>query len=188
MKKRYYIGMVSIILVIVFTLTGCGNSKEQEEKEFQNKYKSLYAQCCELEEDYNELKSSYRKLQEEYKKFQNLPDIAISLIDDRNEVVELTLHSSLEASQKFYTKYYSSIGQAFNHYDITITCNNGERVDDVYWVDTNGEIKSFMDRVSNLDNTYIHQIIPNFLYVHSLIINCNGKNIYTSFCATNQLS
>lgn len=187
MSKRNFARMVSIILVIVFTLTGCGNTQQQAD--LQKKYDSLCARYYELEEDYNELESSYTKLQEEYKKIQDLPDIVISLIDDRDEVVDLTLHSSLEASQKSYTKYYYSTGtRGFNQYNVTITCNNGEKVDDIYWVHVDGEIESVMDEVSNLDNTYTLQITPNFLHVHSLIIKCNGKNIYTSFYATHDLS
>lgn len=187
MSKRIFAIVVSIILVSVFTLTGCGNTQQQEE--LQKKYDSLCTRYYELEEDYNELKSSYTKLQEEYKKIQNLPDMVVSLIDDRDEVVDFTLYSSLEASQKSYTKYYNSpFRSGLNHYNVTITCNNGEKIDDIYWIHVDGEIESVMDRVSNLDNTYTLQITPNSRHVYSLIIKCNGKNIYTSFYATDDLS
>lgn len=178
--------IVSIILIIAFTFTGCGDTRKQAE--LQQKYDSIYDQYYELEEDYNELESSYTKLQEEYNKIQNLPDIVVTLIDDRNEVVDLTLHTSLEESQKNYTPFYrSAFADAFDPYNVTITCNNSNKIDDVYWVHVDGEIESCMNEVYNLDNTYTLQIIPNNRHVHSLIIKCGDKNIYTSFLATDDI-
>lgn len=179
MSKRNSIRRVSIILVIVFALTGCGDTQQQVE--LQQKYDSLGARYYELEKDYNELKSSYTKLQEEYKKIQDLPDIVISLVDDRDEVVDLTLHSSLESSQKSYTPYYYHSTGHVNHYNVTITCNNnGEKIDDIYWVHSDGEIESLLDSVNKLDNTYIFQITSWTCELHSIIIKCNSKNFYTS--------
>ena len=177
MSKRHYIRMVSIILVMVFALTGCVDTQQQEA------YASLCARYYELEEDYNELKSSYTKLQEEYERSQDLPDIEISLIDCLGNFFELTPHSSLVASQKDYTKCrysrgHEGVGVACK---VTITCNDGEEVEGIYWVDNNGEIKSVMDDVSNLDNTYILRILPKGYRINSFIIKYNGKNVYVSF-------
>ena len=184
MSKRNYVGVLSIILVVLFVLTGCGNI--QQDSSVQQKI--LYDKYSKLQEDYNNLKNSYVKLQEECKKLQQLPDIVISLIDDRNQVVDLTLHSSLEESQKDYSKCYYRIGSyGTNKYNVTITCNNGESIDDIYWIHLDGEIESFMDKVDNLDNTYTFQITPNSYHVDSIIIKCNNKNFYTSIYATSSI-
>lgn len=190
MSKRSYARLVLLILVMAFALTGCGNSYQAEFEELQQKYGSLSTQYYALSENYNELESAYNKLQEEYEKLQNLPDIVVSLIDDKDEVRELTLHSSLEASQKAYTEYYySTFSRGFNQYVVTITFNNEETLDDIYWVSVRGEIRSVMDKVSNSDNTYTLSITPNYLCVHSLILKCSdGKTIYTSFYATDRIS
>lgn len=170
MSKRSYVRLVLIILVMAFALTGCGNSYQAELEELQQKY-------SQLEED-------YAKLQEEYEKIQNLPDIVVSLIDDRDKIIDLALYPSLEESQKAYAEYFCTIGSSVHQYNVTITCNSEEKLDDIYLVCDDGRIESVMDRVSSVDNTYILKVTTHVQYIHSLIIQYSDKTAYTSFYGT----
>ena len=172
MKKRNY--FVSIILISVIALTGCG--KNEQMAELQQKYDTISKHYTKLVADYDKLKISYNGLQQECENIKNLPDMVVSLVDGA-EVWELTLHSSLEESQKNCEKYPYRSGS----YNITITCNNGEKISNIYWCYDGGMV-SIMDMVHNVDNTYIFQIATNHKYMNSFIIECEGKNdVYTSF-------
>lgn len=184
MSKRSYARLVLLILVMAFALTGCRNSYQAELEELQQKYGSLSTQYYALSENYNELESAYNKLQEEYEKLQNLPDIVVSLIDDRDKIIDLALYPSLEESQKAYAEYFCTIGSSVHQYNVTITCNSEEKLDDIYWVCDDGRIESVMDRVSSVDNTYILKVTTHVQYIHSLIIQYSDKTAYTSFYGT----
>ncbi len=174
MNKRSYVGLVLVFLVMVFTLTGCANSYQTELEELQQKY-------SQLEED-------YAKLQEEYERIQNLPNIEVCLIDDRDKTIKLEIYPSLNESQKAYTEYFCAVGKSVHQYNITITCNNGEKVDDIYWICDDGKIESIMDNVSNIDNTYVIQVTTHIQYIHSLILKCNNNTVYTSFYGSYKLT
>lgn len=170
----------------------CQTLSEQYSK-LEETYNNCLSQNIELEERYNQLHAQYIELESAYNdaiKKQATPvlspSIKVSLIDDNNDYLDLTLCSSLEESYASYTDYYYNPNRSETDYSsFTISCTNEQKIDEVYWVKSSGEIISITESVNNLDTIYTFSLPTAYNELQSLIIKLGEETIYSSFIGVN---
>lgn len=195
MKKRTFLLTLLAILFITigYNITVSTNKallKEHTElEEAYTKLKKEYAKeeekYAELGKDYAEIEKENAQLKESIEKIQNLPDIEVHLIDDHNEVIELTPCNSFALANENATEYYLKPDQSdMDATKFYVTINTDATEVDILWFYGNGEIRSIMDRVGNVDNVYsfnMNTFDPIGCDNRStFIIKIDGKLVYTS--------
>lgn len=87
---------------------------------------------------------------------------------------------------KNYKEYYNNTQG--NGTVVTITCNSGEKIEELYWMNHRGEMYSIMEGVSIVENTYTLEVYPrSYQDLYTLIINCSGKIFYTTIRVNTKL-
>lgn len=177
MEKR----LCTIFLVSVLMLSGCGRNRE-----LQGNYDALSKEYSKLEGEYENLKKSYDELKEKCAQIQDLPDISVTLLDGQDNVIDLTLYSSIQQAQKEKKEYYNVSGYLIYGTTVTIACNIKEKLDDVYLIE-DGEIESIMQDVENMDNIYTFTFKHGTRQLYSIAIKMGEKEFYTSIYPTNNM-
>lgn len=144
-SKRHILSIALFAMMVPTVLCSCGMVEPQTEGADISDSVSIEELEPENENLKNEnenLKNENEQLRKRMEEMMNLPDILVSTVDDRNQVVELPLYSSLEAAEE-NCSYIYSLGRSY--YTLAITMNGNDTWDKISIISRDGTIEDAND-------------------------------------------
>ena len=179
-SKRRIPSIALFALIVPTVLSGCvmPNEMPTEGAEISS---STSLTKEELEAENENLKNENEQLRKRIEEMMNLPEIVVSTVDDRDQVVELQLYTSLEAAEENCSFIYAV--KSYSH-TLSITMNGSDTWDKINIISSSGHIENVSNnsysrwKSETLDNvTTVH---GDFFEMQTLVITVGETVYYTS--------